>query len=47
MITRVGDPAVGDQLGEQDPEAPDVRLDGEPAVVGRLGGSPLDGEPGQ
>ena len=45
-ITRIRDAAVGDQLGQEDAEAPDVALDAEPAVVGGHGRGPLDGEPG-
>lgn len=45
-LTRVRYPAVGDQLGEQYPEGPNVRLDAELAIVGRLGRGPLDREPG-
>ena len=44
-LTRVGDAAVCDELGQQNAEGPDVRLDGELAVVGRLRGGPLDREP--
>ena len=29
-VTWIGNPAVGDQLGEQDAETPDIRLDAEP-----------------
>ena len=43
--TWIGDPSVGDELSEQDSEAPNVRLDGELGVVGGLWSCPLDREP--
>jgi hypothetical protein len=46
MITWIWDSSVCDELSEQDSEAPDVRLDRELGVVGGLGSSPLDREPG-
>ena len=44
--TWIWDSAVCDELCEKNTETPDIWLDGEPGVVCRLGGSPLDGEPG-
>lgn len=44
MFTWVGNFPVGDDLVEQNPEGPHVRLDGEGAVVDGLRCGPLDGE---
>lgn len=46
FATWVWDPAVGDDLHQQDTEGPDVGLDGEGAKVDGFRGCPLDGELG-
>ena len=43
-FTWIWNTSVCDELGEQDTEAPDVRLDGELGVVGGLRRRPLDRE---
>ena len=40
---RVGEPAVGDYLVQEDTKGPHIGLDGEAVVEGGFGGSPLDG----
>ena len=45
LLTRVRNTAVCDELSQQNAEGPDVRLDGELAVVGCLRRRPLDREP--
>lgn len=44
--TWVWDPAIGDNLHQQDPKGPDIRLDGEGAKVNGFRSCPLDGELG-
>jgi len=43
-LTRVRRASIADDLSQQDAEGPDVRFDGERAVVDGLRGRPLDGE---
>ena len=43
---RVGDPPVGDQLGQEDPKTPNITLYAEPAVVSSFWCCPLDRKPG-
>lgn len=43
-LTRVSVSSIGDDLHQQDTEAPDVALDGKPVVQHRLWCRPLDGE---
>ena len=41
---RVGEPAVGDYLVQEDTKGPHIGLDGEAVVEGGFGSGPLDGE---
>ena len=44
QLTRIRNPAVGNQFSEENTKAPHVTLDTESAVVSGLGSSPFDWE---